>query len=309
MSTYVANLLKEIPELDPVFAAWPTNNFLWTNVRVPLHILRRRWRLFHAPNYTAPLLKVAPLVLTVHDVSYLVRADWYPYKRGPVRQWFYRASIRVADRVVVPSRFSLNELLRFFPEIQGRVRAVKLAVSSEFWPDSTGASEVRRTLGLPNRFLLHVGDIHKRRNVSLVVEAGRKLELPVVVVGRCLDPECVLQSDVLQLTGVTVEQLRGIYSAATAFLYLSVYEGFGLPLLEAMACGCPVVASDRASIPEVCGQAAALVEPRLEVVVPAVKRVLADRTEFVRRGFEQAGRFSWKETARQTRDVYQELLG
>jgi glycosyltransferase involved in cell wall biosynthesis len=105
-----------------------------------------------------------------------------------------------------------------------------------------------------------------------------------------------------------LEDLRGVYSGATLFLYASLYEGFGLPLLEAMACGVPVVAARRASIPEVCGDAAILVEPHVESLAEGVKAALEQRSSWVERGLERAGQFSWKATAEKTRRIYQELL-
>jgi glycosyltransferase involved in cell wall biosynthesis len=107
---------------------------------------------------------------------------------------------------------------------------------------------------------------------------------------------------------VSQQDLVGIYNAATVLVYPSIYEGFGLPILEAMACGLPVVAANRTSIPEVCGDAAVLVEPSRVAILEGIRQILESREEYIARGLERVRHFTWEETARRTFGVYEELL-
>ena len=306
-ATYVYNLLLNIPCLDAVYEAVPANNFLWNNRRIPQEAARRKWKAYHAPNYTAPLWLDLPVILSVHDIAYLVRKEWYPYRNGPLRRAFYRASIRKAERIIVPSEFTKQEILKKFPSVESRIRTIPLAVSGSFYPDLETAAQTALENRLPERFLLHVGDIHPRRRLDLMAEAAEKVGLPLVLVGRELVP--VPESYyAVRLEGVSGEELRGLYCAAEALLYFSEYEGFGLPVLEAMACGTPVVAGNRASVPEVCGSAALMVEDDPDEFAEAIQEALHNRDKYSRLGQERADQFSWKKTADMTMKVYDELI-
>jgi glycosyltransferase involved in cell wall biosynthesis len=308
VATVVQNLLEHIRELVPFDRRFPTNNFLWNQLRVPVAVLRGKWDLYHAPSYTAPLLIPCPLILSVYDVSYLASEEWYPYKLDRFRRRYYVASMKRADRILVPSDFTRQEVIRFLPALEPRIRKVVLGVSAEFRRDVKISDEVRRKLKLPDRFLLHVGDIHPRRNIEQILAAVSSLDLPLVLVGRQLVGAAVEAHNVYCFTGVSQRDLIGLYNAATALVYPSVYEGFGLPVLEAMACGLPVVAANRASIPEVCGDAAVLVEPEAEAIQEGLQRLMERREDYAARGLERVRRFSWEETAQETFRVYEELL-
>ncbi len=245
--------------------------------------------------------------MTVHDISYLAHPEWYPYKRGVARQAYYRACLRRADRIVVPSRFSEQEIVDRFPGLEGRIRIVPMGVSEFFSPAPDLAREVCRELNLPSRFILHVGDLHVRRNLWLLQRAAEQVGLPLVLVGRPLE-EGSIPDGALLFTDISMDRLKGIYSAAAVFAYPSLYEGFGLPVLEAMACGVPVVASDRGSLPEVCGQAAELVEPDQDGLVAGIERALGNGEVLRKRGLVRASGFSWEQTAAATLEVYRELM-
>jgi glycosyltransferase involved in cell wall biosynthesis len=306
-ATYVYNLLLNIPFLDAVYDSRPSNNFLWNNRRIPREAGRRKWLAYHAPNYTAPLWLDLPVILSVHDIAYLVRKDWYPYRSGPIRRAYYRACIKKADRIIVPSEFTRQEIIKKFPAAGNRIRTIPLAVSGSFYPDLETAARTSLDYRLPERFLLHVGDIHPRRRLDLMSEAAKRTGLPLVVVGR----ELVKVPDSyyhVRLEGVSGEDLRGLYCAAEALLYFSEYEGFGLPVLEAMACGTPVIAGSRASVPEVCGDAAILVSGDPVEFAEAVSTAVSNRRQYARLGLERAAEFSWKKTAAKTVDVYMELI-
>jgi len=306
-ATYVHNLLLNIPFLDALLETSPSNNFLWNNLRVPKEARRRGWLAYHAPNYTAPLRLDVPLILSVHDLAYLDRKEWYPYRNGPLRKAFYKASIRKASRIIVPSFFTRREMISRFPQVKDRVRVIPLAASSSFYPDLEEAARIALEYDLPDRYLLHVGDLHPRRRMDLMAEAAREAGLPLVLVGREL--VAIPEEDfTIRLEGISTGSLRGIYSGAEALLYFSEYEGFGLPVLEAMACGTPVVAGSRASIPEVCGDAAVLVSGGADEFAVGIMEALENREEYSRLGLARAEQFSWKKTAEMTIAVYRELV-
>jgi len=294
--------------LMPFQSSFPANNFLWNQIRIPAATFQLRWDLYHAPSYTSPLVNFCPTVLSVHDVSYLASDEWYPYKLDRFRKKYYVESMMRAARILVPSEFSRQEIIRFLPELGPRLRKVYLGVSSEFRLDSNLAERVRERRGLPDRFLLHVGDIHPRRRVDIIQSVAGELGIPLVLVGRPLKGAKLDEASCHLLSGVSQEELVGLYNAATVLVYPSMYEGFGLPLLEAMACGLPVVAANRASIPEVCGDSAVLVEPVRHAILEGIGRILESPEEYIARGLDRVRGFTWKETAKKTARVYEELL-
>lgn len=307
VATYVRNLQKNLSCLEGVDFESPSNNFLWNHMRVPVEQVRRKWNVYHAPSYTAPLINFCPLILSVHDVSYLACPQWYPHPVTPFRRWYYRASLQKADRILVPSIATEKEVIRLYPDLKRRIRTIPLGVSTDFRPDPELGEAIRSKLNLPAQFLLHVGDLHFRRNIPLLEEVAAELKIPLVLVGMLLQGGKHDGSRSQLLSGLSAQELKGVYNAAYAFLYASEYEGFGLPLLEAMACGLPVVAARRSCIPEVVGEAGCLVEPNREDFTRAVGRLEGERKARIEAGLERAALFSWEKTAQATLEAYREL--
>jgi glycosyltransferase involved in cell wall biosynthesis len=295
----------------------PTN-LGWCLSGLPMAARRERFDVFHAPAYTAPLWGVGPLVLTIHDVSYARRPDWSPHPRGvgAARQWFYRASAQRATRVITDSSFSRTEIIAAYAIDDDRIDVVPLGVNRAFRPDPSTARE---------RCVLHVGDLHIRRNLEMLLDVVMELArqdarlsgLRLVLAGRDLG---VLESlraravaggapDRLHYIGQpTDEELVRWYQRAGVLAYPSRYEGFGLPVLEALASGTPVVASNAASVPEVAGDAAILLPPDdPRQWLDALRSVLVDPSrarELTDRAVARAGRFTWEHTAELTIAAY-----
>ena len=301
----------------------PPTNLGWSAVGLPRAAARAAVNVVHAPAYTAPLWSKTPVVLTIHDVSYERHPEWYPYQRDWLRRAFYRRSARVAAHVITDSEFSAGEIAAAYEIPRDRITVAPLGVSDRFVPAAEGAHDALPS-GITTPFLLHVGDLHERRNVPLVVramlEARRRPGMPqvsIVLAGvdrgvgdrvSALARDAKAPDAVVCLGPVTEAQLLTLYRAAAALVYPSRYEGFGLPVLEAMACGTPVIASRAASIPEVLGEAGMLLHPDDEAGwAEAIAKVIEDERQRERMraaGLARAQAFTWARTAQLTSDVY-----
>ncbi len=293
-----------------------STNLGWSALALPRAARRLRADVFHAPAYTAPLWGARPLVLTIHDVSYARHPEWYPHASGALRQAFYRRSAQRADRIITDSTFSRDEIVAAYGIDAAKMSVVPLGVSADFRPASTVAREP---------VILHVGDLHTRRNLRLLVEvvAGLSQSIPgltLVLVGTDRGEGASLTalarslkaSDVLHLVGAVREsELCAWYQRAAVLAYPSRYEGFGLPVVEAMACGAPVVASRGSSLTEVVGDAGVLVDPDdREAWARALRDVIEQpdhAADLSRRGLSRAAGYTWGATAALTADVYRSL--
>jgi glycosyltransferase involved in cell wall biosynthesis len=303
----------------------PPTNLGWSAMGLPRAAARARVDVIHAPAYTAPLWSRAPVVLTIHDVSYERHPEWYPYQRDAVRRMFYRRSARIAARVLTDSKFSAGEIAAAYQIPRERIVVAPLGVSDHFAPGDRPHEPFQARITPP--FLLHVGDLHERRNLPLVVhamfEAQRRPGMPslsLVLAGvdrgigdrlRAYAREAETPDAVVCLGPVTDSQLLTLYRGAAALVYPSRYEGFGLPVLEAMACGTPVIASRAASIPEVLGDAGVLLDPDDEPGwAEAIAEVVNDEWQKGRMrkaGITRAKEFTWARTASITLDAYRQV--
>ena len=319
-----AAIPKGVERVNPA-SSLPTN-LGWMLTGLPITARRARVDIFHAPAYTIPLA-VRPVVVTIHDVSYARHPEWYPYKRDPLRRAFYRRSALAADRIVTDSAFSKAEIVAAYGVDPRTIDVVPLAASGAFAP----GPPLPLPAACPPRFLLHVGDLHARRNLEMVaralqhVRARNRLAANVGLILAGVDRGAAAALDALAVraggptplvtfTGPLDEPtLLALYRAAAAFVYPSRYEGFGLPLLEAMGCGVPVIAAATSSIPEVTGGGAVLLDPDDEPAwADAIERLFEDRGHAAAlraRGLARAAEYSWDRTARETAAVYRKMLG
>lgn len=305
----------------------PPTNLGWTLVGLPRAARRARVDVIHAPAYTAPFWSLVPTVLTIHDVSYELHPQWYPYRRDWMRRAFYRRSAHAASHILTVSGFSASEISAAYRIPRERITVVPLGVDEAFAAgDANLPSEL--PVGVVVPFLLHVGDLHERRNLAMLVDAvlaarrhfGALPAVSLVLAGtdrgvgaglRALAAQAGAADAVIQLGTVSEPRLRALYRSAAALVYPSLYEGFGLPLIEAMASGTPVIASNVTSIPEVLGDAGLLLDPLdRECWTQAIVDVVNDegrRARMRAAGLRRAAEFTWARTARLTLDVYRRV--
>jgi len=284
--------------------------------------------LYHEPNYL-PLSYKHRLVLTVHDVSFIRYPEAHPIERIRALERFPEA-VEKADAIITDSNFTARELIDCLPVDSAKVVPIHLGVTAAYHPRSE--QEVlpcMQRYGLDyQRYILVVGTLEPRKNLKLVLDAYRSMprniqqQYPLAVIGMKgwgtdqidKDMETLIRSGDLRLLGyVPTEDMPLLYAAAKLFVYPSMYEGFGLPPLEAMASGVPVITSNCASLPEVVGQAGVQVDAldvgRLREVVCNVLENREQANTMIGKGILQAESFTWEKCAAETVDVYKRVLG
>ena len=310
---------------------WPTRpplaRIAWE--QSALALASRRLDLLHGTVYASPLLAACPTVVTVHDLTFVHQAAALKRFNRLYLRLITRLSVRRAARVIAVSAHSRRELIDWLALPPDRVVTVPNGVSEEFAPAALSAVEIfRRQHGLPPRFILFIGTLEPRKNLVHLIEAFTRArprlhdETHLVIAGSkgwyyeqiFARVAALAERSAIIFPGfVPAEQLPWWYRAATVFVYPSLYEGFGLPVLEAMASGTAVITSNTSSLPEVVGDAAILVDPTdVDALAAAMVRLLNDETLRVQlsaAGVRQAAQFSWQRCAEETVAVYREALG
>jgi glycosyltransferase involved in cell wall biosynthesis len=306
---------------------------LWfEQVAFPRACRRERADLAHVPYFGSPLFPSVPTVVTVHDLIPMI----LPAYGGSLLVRAYTSLVVAAAKrarlVIADSECSKRDIVQWLGIPPSRVRVIYLAADAMFRPveDGKRLDAVRRRYGLPNRFVLYLGGFDVRKNVAAIVAAFARVRksLPhhrLVLAGklpqrdtaffpdpRRLADEAGLGGEVCFIGWVAEEDKPVLYSLADLFVFPSCYEGFGLPVLEALACGTPIVASNAGSLPEIVGEAGLMVAPDdIDGLAKAMIAVLgneARRAELRAKGLEQARRFSWEKTAQETMAVYREIV-
>lgn len=339
---YTCNLLEALAKVDLtneylLFSPGPTPKVfricnlsknlakLWfEQVSFPLSC--RYLDLTHVPYFASPLFPTTPTVVTIHDLIPLILPAYRSALFVRAYTHLVAEAAKRAKAVITDSQASKRDILRLLGIPPERVDAVYLAADEKFVPvkDENRLAALCRRYNLPSSYFLYLGGFDQRKNVPTLLRAfallgSRKVNL--VIAGKLPKRETSLFSDPRRLvcelglekevifTGwIPEEDKPALYSGALAFVFPSLYEGFGLPVLEAMTCGTPVIASDRTSLPEVVGEGGILVDPEdVEEIAKAMKALLSDndlRAELEQRALAQAARFSWEKTAQKTLEIY-----
>lgn len=307
------------------------NDRVWSFVHFPRALKADGVDLAHV-QYTVPPVMPCPVVTTIHDISFRLFPELFTAKDRLILNTGLPGSLRRAARVIAVSENTRRDILKSFPGIDpAKIVATPLAADPRYHAPTPAEQDSGRMLvneryGLAGPYLLSVGVLQPRKNVPLLLaafaEAKTEASLPhkLAVVGKCgwlsQETEAAIREagEGVVMTGYAPdEHLPALYANAEAFCYPSLYEGFGLPPLEAMACGCPTLSSNASSLPEVVGQAGILLDPHdREVWTQAIIQVATDprlRERLHEEGLRRAALFSWRRTAQLTKEVYESAYG
>ncbi|WP_426061753.1 glycosyltransferase family 4 protein [Hymenobacter sp. B1770] len=305
----------------------------WEQVLLPRAAREAGVHLLHCTSNTAPLRAGVPLVLTLHDIIYLEpldlrRGSWYQRIGNLYRRWNVPRVMPLCERVLTVSAFEQARIVQRLPGPAGQVQVVYNSAGEQFRPitDKAALAAAKARYALPDRFIFFLANTDPKKNLRGVLQAlallkkQGQLSLQLVMLDYAETALTALLRELdapelrahIQLCGyVPNQELPLIYNLAEVFLYPSLRESFGIPILEAMACGTPVITSNTSSMPEVAGDAALLVDPfQPETIADAILRLQNDPTEraaLVARGLQRVQHFSWRETARQVRGVYEQV--
>ncbi len=344
VGTYTARLLEQLergpdtilPLSQPPAGYGGTrmlNKTIWMQIRLAQQIKQIQPDLCHFTNHVAPLWFPLPYILTIHDMTLWLYASTHPIRRLVSMRPLIPFAARRAAAIITVSRSAKNDIVRLLGVPEEKIHVIYEAPGQAFQPrtepheqarrNDPGLAAVRRAYNLPPNYLLHVGTLEPRKNLVRLMEAFARLRHRgaishhLVLVGH---PgwkwrELLAAVERLELDGavhflgyVPDQKLPALYNLADLLVYPSLYEGFGLPVIEAMASGLPVVTTPNGALAEVAGEAAMMVNPTdVEDIARGIQRVLSDRVlqETLRaRGLAWARRFSWSKTAEETRQVY-----
>jgi glycosyltransferase involved in cell wall biosynthesis len=280
--------------------------------------------LLHVPHYNLPILQANRCVITVHDLIHLKFPEFLPSKAAYLYAWaFFHLIVPKARGLLTVSENTKKDLMQMLRIPADRITVTYPGVPEDCKPQQPSESQpVLDSFGLKPGYFLYVGNLKEFKNVQRLLQAYQQLQQsqsdapPLVFVGHNFIPgfDQALRSarSVVWIPEINRSHLPKVYAGALALIFPSLYEGFGLPPLEAMACGIPVICSNRGSLPEVVGDAAVMIDPlSLDEMARAMNHILNEpsfRQGLAEKGLRRAAKFNWDQTARQTRQVYEQCL-
>lgn len=294
----------------------------WLRYELNLRRICRKslFDIYHETAFVPAKLPAIPTVYSIYDLSLRRFRETHPRERVWFFEYFIKSRLQFANHILTISEFIRQEIIEEFKVPSSMVTSVSLAPDPLFGHCNIDlVKTIRIKYKLPEPYLLFVSSLEPRKNIDLLIEALQiaNTDIPLVLVGwhGWGDKEWlekIVASDLknrIHIIGhVPDNDLKAIYNGAAALVYPSLYEGFGLPIVEAMACGCPVICSNAASMREVAGDAAILIDPgRSDELAAAIEIIVHDseiRKTLMEKGFKQAARFTWEQTARKTLEVF-----
>ncbi|MEX2246427.1 MAG: glycosyltransferase family 1 protein [Dehalococcoidia bacterium] len=313
--------------IERVAAGSRSARLLWEQARLPVALRSLGIDVLHSTHHTLPVLPVrTKRVVTVHDVTFFRLPERYTPARRLYMQTLTRTASRAADAIIVPSQTVRDDAIAALGIPASRVHVVYEAAAAQYRPlDRDDAETVAHRYGLDAPYILSVGSIEPGKNRARLIRAMRALrdegiDHTLAVVGQkawhyeeefALVRDLGMRDRVVYLDYVRAGDLPALYNAAAVFAFPSLYEGFGLPVLEAMACGVPVLTSNLSATAEIAGDAALLVDPTsVEQIREGLRQLLTTailRHDLRRRGLERAAQFSWARAADETHAVYEHV--
>ncbi len=326
---YLENLKKAL------FKYYPGNyHFLKPLEKIPKDADLVHYPFFEPFFLTLPFFRIHKTVVTVHDLTPFVFPKYFPKgTRGFLKWQLQKTSLKNVDAIITDSQSSKKDIIKFVGVDKGKINVIYLSAGEEFRvikSEEFRIKNLREKFNLPEKFALYVGDVTWNKNLPRLVEAITKINIPLVMVGKALiekdfdrtNPwnqdlvkvQKLAESNkkIIRVGFVDTPDLVNLYNIASVFVMPSLYEGFGLPVLEAMASGCPVVTTKEGSIPEVAGDAVYYVDPyNTDSIKEGVLQVFSNQKlaeDLSKKGLARAKKFSWKKTAEETAAVYEKVL-
>jgi len=342
---YVHNLLREFKDLAPdhrftllvnddfpaeVIANAPNIvlcrvNIKWLSIaeqiKLPLVIKRVSPDVYFCPTFITPVVQTCPTVIAIHDLMHVIFSRHYSWVHRIYYGWWLRLAAKKAKSIITTSESSKQDLIRYYGLSSQKISVIHDGVEPKFRliNDKKQIDSFKSKHKLPEHFILYVGARKINKNIDGILAAyalysqKNAKQLPLVLTGEMdkklskLVKKYGISEKVICVGAITDAELPLLYNSAALFLSPSLYEGFGLPHLEAMACGIPVIASNVSSLPEIMGEGGLLVDPKnSNAIARAIEKVLSDRhlgKELISRGLEKAKHYSWKTCARKTLEV------
>ncbi|MBI4378207.1 MAG: glycosyltransferase family 4 protein [Nitrospinae bacterium] len=285
----------------------------------------RMANVFHFPHYNAPWFLPENSVVTVHDLTQFLFPEFFGRLRRCLAPLVLRNTLKKAGRIITVSESTAKDITDYYPEIVDKIRVIHNGISYDFKPlPEDKVIAFKKDKGVEG-YIMYVGNRKPHKNIKRLIEAFSKIRiqhhnLKLIIVGeKFSDIDEVdewidrldLRDDIIEIERVSQEELRGYYCGAIALVHPSLYEGFGFPPLEAMACGIPVIVSNTSSLPEVCGDAAIYFDPyNVSDMVEKINLVLENdglRITLVEKGFNRVRSFSWQRSAEETINVFKEI--
>ena len=317
---------------------WPGANRFWENIILPHYLKKHQTDIYFSPAYVLPILRRSrkftggaskpKFIVTIHDLVGYVYPETFTLKMNLWQRLFVGNAVRTADRILADSEATKRDILKFFRIPDGVIDVVHLPVGERFRNvrDAGKLEEVKKRYALPDRFILYVGTLEPRKNVVRLAKAYGLLpkelrdRYPLVLAGApgwfssgiIGEIEALNLGDRIRSIGyVDQEDLPAMYTLASVFAYLSLYEGFGAPPLEAMACGTPVICSKSSSLPEVVGDAGVLIDPYdVDQISAQLRKLIEDvqwRNQLIEAGFRRSKKFDPLQMAERVLRIFEEV--
>lgn len=306
---------------------------LWEQVRLPQAAKQHKIDVLHCTSNTAPLNPGIPLVITLHDIIYLesvslTKGTWYQRLGNVYRRWNVPRVVPACQRILTVSAYEQQRIMQHFELPEAQVQVVYNSVGSHFkvLTNSVELAKLKTKYNLPDKFIFFLANTDPKKNLIGVLralallKAQGQLQVPLVMLDYAEEHLTALLAEIgapelradIRLCGyVPNQELPGVYNLSSLFLYPSLRESFGIPILEAMACGTPVITSNTSSMPEVAGGAALLVDPLAPATIAAAIQQLQAapelRQQLIEKGLARARQFSWARTAEQVRGIYESV--
>ncbi len=318
-----SNLLKKYVDIPEVS--------LSQHVRVPLALQKESFDIYHYPHFDLPIFQRYNSVVTIHDLKYIIAPEFFPdfgLAKKMYMDFFYKSSLRKAKEIIVVSESTRNDLISKFNADETKINVIPLASETKFsiFENKNEIKNKLKKIGINFKYFLFVGERRPHKNLVRVIEAFHIFKKrtsskhKLIIIGKSyanytLPEEKTVQlnieNDVIFAGFVPDDLLPIYYQGAEGLVFASLYEGFGIPILEAMSCGIPVITSKISSMPEVAGDAALLVNPEsVDDIANNMERIYSDSTlksELIKCGKIRAKKYSWEKTAEKTLAVYEKV--